>query len=424
MKKLGILIAMLFFAGTQFVMAQQQTSPPPPPPQQTNPVREYIQKDILPVVKQEHNKFINALTSSEKQELTKIQDEFKNLRPGPGMRGAYHPKMMNNRAKVQDLMDQAKKIADAHPKAADAYKEAIESKKVAWTKAIQEIREKNAMGYGRRRNAKKTPFIIERVSNPAFGLLFDGRNFPMHMRPGMRPGGRPGMGYGKYGHRGMYSHQMAMGMRGNYGRMGRGAGYMAMQNPEVKAKVLAYAKENIFPVVSKERKAFDKYLSGSEKRVIEKARLKLAEIHKEMLAKFHQGVRPFRGQPDSARLALRVQRDELMLPVKQIVLRHYGELETVVGKIRQDFLGWGRGMRMAVARDQSAGRGMGMGTRGYGMRSGRRSKGFNGRSSGMRHRGMGFFGPVKFLLYNPANPEASFPMMFQTRDMSEPASMK
>jgi len=37
---------------------------------------------------------------------------------------------------------------------------------------------------------------------------------------------------------------------------------------------------------------------------------------------------------------------------------------------------------------------------------------------------MGFFGPVKFLLYNPSNPEASFPMMFQTRDLSEPTSMK
>lgn len=434
MKKLGILIAMLFFAGTQFVMAQQQTSPPPPPPQQTNPVWEYVQKDILPVVKQEHYKFINALTSSEKQELTKILDEFKNLRPGPGMRGAYHPKMMNNRAKVQDLMDQAKKIADAHPKAADAYKEAIEGKKAAWTKAIQEIREKNAMGYGRGMNANKTPFIIERVSDPAFGLLFDGSNFPMHMRPGMRPGGGPGMGYGNYGPRGMCRHQMAMGMRGNYGRMGRGMGHyqqgmgrgycnyygygnfgrkgrfskgmhpgmMRAMNPELKKELKAFAEKNIFPVLNKERTAFDKELKSSEKRDIENARKNITAIRAQMKKYWQDTTRvPGRRINDSARMAMRLELQKNMLVVREIALKHYSELHASLNNLKEYLPKWKAEMHKIMfneMKNKGCECPMGMG-RGY------------GKMMPPRHRGMmafnhrrGMFSGVRFLLYDTANP--------------------
>ena len=189
MKKFGMLIVVLIFAGTQMVMAQQQTPPQPQQPQKVTPVREYIQKNVVPVVKQEQGKFITALTLSEKQELAKIQKEFKDLRPenigrGQGMRGNFNPGMMqNHRTEVQNLLDQVKKITDAHPKAAAAYKDAIEAMKEKWTKDIDAIREKNAMGYGRGMNRNNmAPFILDRLSDPAFGLMFNGEFFQMGMR--------------------------------------------------------------------------------------------------------------------------------------------------------------------------------------------------------------------------------------------------
>ncbi len=446
MKKFAILFVMLFFAGTQFVMAQQQTQPPPPPqqPQQMNPVREYIRKNILPVVKQEHGKFINALTSSEKQELTKIQNEFKNLRPGPGMRGADRPQMKNTRAKVQELMEQTKKIADAHPKAATAYQEAIEAKKAVWTKAIQEIREKNAMGYGLGMNANKTPFIIERVSDPAFGLLFDGKIFPMHMRPGMRPGGRPGMGPGRtpgmrngnYSHRGMYKNQMAMGMRCNYGRTSRGMGYyhqmgrgyctcygnfgrngrfskgmmhpgmMQAMDPEIKKELKAFAEKNIFPVLNKERAAFDKELKSSEKRDIENARKNIAAVRAQMKKYWQDTTRvPGRRVNDSARMAMRLELQKNMLVVREIALKHYSELHASLNNLKEYLPKWKAEMHKIMfneMKNKGYGCPMGMG-RGYGKMMPPR----HGRMMAFNHR-RGMFGGVRFLLYDPANPGNTF----------------
>lgn len=434
-----MLIALLLFAGTATVMAQQQTPPPPQQTQQMGPVREYIQKDILPVVKQEHAKFINALTSSEKEELAKIQDEFKNLKPGPGMRGTYHPQMMNNRAKVQELLEQAKKIADAHPKAATDYKEAIEAKKVAWAKAIQEIREKNSMGYGRGMNSNRTPFILDRLSDPAFGLLFNGENFPMNMRPGMRPGG-PGMGRGNFGFRGMHNRQMAMGMRCNYNRMGRNMGYrqawmdrgycnysgyrnfegygrfsggwrpgmMRAMNPEVKKELKAFAEKNIFPVLNKERSAFDKVLKNSEKRDIENARTNINTIKAEM-KKHWQEMKKSQGQKlsDSARMAMRLDLQKNMLVVREVALKHYSELRATMDNLKQYLPKWKEGMHDIISKNMSnKGFRHPMGRPGYGMMHHPKGRMMDFHR---KHRKMN--AAVRFLLYDPAHPEEHlFPM--------------
>jgi hypothetical protein len=244
---------------------------------------------------------------------------------------------------------------------------------------------------------------------------------------GMGMGNGPGNWSGRKGMRGQGMGCMqgprGRGQRGmGMMRSGRGAGYMTMQNPEVKAKMLAYAKENIFPVLNKERTAFDKNLTNSEKRAIDKARKERAGIQKEMQEYFAKGVRPMRGQPDSARLALRLKMSETMIPVKQIALKHFSELESVVGKVRQGFIGWRAGMRQAVVQDLPAGygrgNGQGMGPCGKGMMGNRQGRrGFHGRT-GMRAGGMGMFGPVKFLMYDPANPENSLPVMMQDQNVT------
>lgn len=448
MKKFGMLIVVLIFAGTQMVMAQQQTPPQPQQPQKLAPVREYIQKNVVPVIKQEQGKFIDALTPSEKQELTKIQEEFKdlrpgNMRPGTGMRGNYNPGMMqNHRADVQNLLDQVKKIADAHPKAATAYKNAIEAMKDKWANDIKSIRDKNAIGYGRGMNQNnRTPFILDRLSDPAFGLMFNGELFPMGMRPDMGsrmgPGTGRGMGYGNSGRRGTFNGPMARGMRCDYGRMGRnmqgrhlgmdhgfGPGcygcngmsgrynmqgnygeMMRAMNPEVKKDLLAYAEKNIFPVLNKERNAFDKELKNSEKRDIEVARKNILDIKTQMKKYWeNKSVQPGQRMGDSTRLALRLELEKNMIMLREIVLNHYTQLHASLDNMKQYLPEWKTGMHHIVFQNtKDFDRPMGQG---YG-----RMMRPNGRMMASHGKQRMMSPGVRFLLYDPAHPgEHFFPL--------------
>jgi cytochrome c556 len=445
MKKLGMLIVVLIFAGTQFVMAQPQTPQSPMQPQQMSPVREYIQKNVLPMVKQEQSKFIAALSSSEKEELTKIHEKFTDLRPGPmGAQGAgmgrnfNRPMMQNNRAEVHDLLAEVKKIADAHPKAAAAYKKAIEAMGAKWAKDIQSIREKNARGYGRGMNRNnRTPLILDRISDPAFGLMFNGELFPMGMRSDMGPGTRPGvgrgMGYGNYGRKGTFNGPMYGGMMCRYSRMGGNMGYrqmgrnnfrgscygcdemygrfpmhrnsgrmMGAMKPEVKKALLAYAQKDVFPVVNKEREAFDKVLKSSEKRDIENVRKNMADIRAQM-KKYWADKPAGPGRGDSTRLALRVQMEKNRIVLDEIVLNHFTELHASLDNLKAYFPKWREGVRHVIFQNMKDGnyrRHMGAG---YGrmMRPGGRMTGFAGNHKAMTPG-------MRFLLYDPANPAEHF----------------
>lgn len=434
MKKLGMLIVVLIFAGTQFVMAQPQNPQPPQQPQQVSPVRDYIQKNVLPVVKQAQSKFIAALSPAEKEELTKIQEKLKDLRPGPmGAPGAgmgNRPMMQNHRGEMRNLMDQVKKIADAHPKAAEVYKEAIDANKAKWTKDIQAIREKNAMGYGRNGN-NRNPFILDRLSDPAFGLMFNGNLFPMGMKPGMGPGMRPGggrgMGNGNFGRNGAFNGQMGgrmggnmgycqtgmvrnFGSRGFYGhgmynrQMQRRPGMMMRaMNPEVKKALLAYAQKNIFPELNKQREAFDKVLKNSEKKDIENVRKNIADLRAQ---RENNWKNRSNGQPrpgDSVRLAHRVQMEKNLLVLNEIVLNHFSELHASLKNLREDMPKWREEMHQIAFQNMKEGNfGRPMGS-GYGRMMAQR-----GRMMGF-HRNHKIMTPgMRFLLYDPAHPGEHF----------------
>lgn len=447
MKKFGMLIVMLIFAGTPFVKAQQQITAPSQPMQKMAPVREYIQKNVLPVIKQERAKLIAVLTPAEKKELAGIQEKLGTfrqgyMRTGPGMRGNFNrPMMGNHRPQMFDLMTRVKKIVDAHPKAAEAYKSAIEAEKAKWMKDIAVIRAKNNQGYGRGMNYNNgSHFIFDRLSNPAFALLFNGKHFPMEERSGMVRGMRPGMGYGNF-QPGRMNGPMAMGMRCPYGRMGmnmeyrsqwmgRGQGHyrgygnfrgygrhmkyrhpgmmLKAMNPEVKKEMLAYAQKNIFPALNKERDAFDKVLKSSEKRDIENARKNITGIKAQMKKQWQemkkgQGQRP----SDSARLAMRLELEKNTLVVREIALRHYSELSATLNDLKQYLPEWKEGIRHILFQNmRKNGFRHPMGRPGFGRMMHQRG----GMMRFHRKRGMMTSG-VHFLLYDPAHPgEHLFPV--------------
>lgn len=442
MKRFGMLLVMLIFAGTPFVTAQQQATPPAQQPQKMTPVREYIQKNVLPVVKQEREKLISAFTPAEKKELTTIQEELKtfrheNMKPGAGMRGNFSRPMTGGpQPQMVHLIAQLKKIVDAHPKAAAAYKEAIEARKAKWSKDILALRAKNNKGYGQgMQHDNRSHFMFDRLSDPAFALLFHGTQFPMGMRPEMGPGMRQGTGYGHDDPRGM-NRPMAMQMRCPYKRMGRnmryhshGRGYgygrfggnrgfgmnrgfrgkwhpmMRSMTPEVKKALLAYAQKNVFPVLNKERDAFNNVLKNSEKRDIENARKNISGIRAEM-KKHRQEMKKGNGQKwnDSTRMAVRLNLEKNMLVVREIALNHHSELQASLNNLKQYLPKWKEGMRHIMFQN--------MGEKGFHHPMGRPGYGrmMPHRGGMMRfhrkHRWMST--GVRFLLYDPAHPGEQF----------------
>ena len=437
MKKFGMLIVVLIFAGTQMVMAQQQTPPPQQQPQKMAPVRDYIQKNVLPFVTKEQAKFVSALTPEESQQLTKIKQELQDLKPTmkdrePGRNWNNNREgMQGHRTMVQNLMDQVKIIVNAHPTEAAAYKSAIDGMKTKWAADIKAIRDKNGMGNGyEMKNGNRNHFSpFERLSNPAFGLLFNADHFSEfgmgshhfgnrnmnHRQMGMNNYGRM-QGNCAYQHQGMmgcncqqgnFGGNRGYGMQGRFHGQGRPGMMRKSMNPEVKKELLAYAQKNIFPVLNKERDAFDSQLKNSEKLDIETARKNIADIRTEM-KNYWKNNPDQRGQRigDSARLAMRVNLEKNMLVLNEIVLNHYSQLHASLNNLKQYVPEWKEGIRHTIfqsMKNNQGGNPMGMG---YG--NGRMMHHSQGRKPGFNRKHNKISPAVRFLLYDSSNPGAQF----------------
>lgn len=399
MKKLGILILVLVISGAGMVMAQQQQ------PQNKEPVRQYIQKNVLPVIKQEQGIFINSFSNKEKQKLAEIKSELKTFRAQgqkvhSGMKGNFNPQIMQARKKAYNaIMAKVKILIAAHPKASAAYKTAIEAQETKWEQDIRAIRNKNMNFRGHRqgmgRNQQNTPFMLNRMSNPAFGLLVDVNNFQMNGRMMMRfcTNWRRDMhrqNMGMWGYRsGMNGRMYAYRERMNRER--RHYMMMELRNPAVRKKILVYARKNIFPVLSQERIAFDNMLRNSEKRDIEVVRKRLAEVRLQ-LQHLRKNKGMSRGQVinDSTRMALRLEIQKSLITVQQIALRHYSELQAYLKKININRPKWKAGIH---------------GILGQNMKGNNRGE----REAFMKSRKL-FSSGVRFLLYDPAHPDENMIM--------------
>ncbi len=381
MKKLGLMILVLLFTGMGMVNAQQPQTP-------RKPMQQYVRTEILPVVKTEQAKLIQALTAQEKQELTKIKAEMKTFRAQgkqirESMNGNFNQQVWDTRKAALDAIKvKADKLVAAHPKAARAYKEAVDKVLAQIPQRPMGVRggqrPMRANGMSRLPKEKR----INRLSDPAFALLMDTENMGVNGR-GMNPNnGNRGLRHG-----GMRGQQAMRRQRMMNHRAGMQAGLRVMRNPEVRAKIEAYAKENIFPVLSKERKAFDSQLNNKEKKQIAAAR-KQWEARRALMQKRMQDPNfvPGQGMNDSTRLAMRLEMEKTMLPVREIALRHYTELKSVLTQIKGQSQQWRADIRDMV-RPQNQG-----------------PRPMNRRMANKPRRN----GAILFLMYNPANPQLPF----------------
>jgi len=95
---------------------------------------------------------------------------------------------------------------------------------------------------------------------------------------------------------------------------------------------------------------------------------------------------PGQGMNDSSRLSMRLEMEKTMLPVREIALRHYTELKSVLTQIKGQSQQWRADVR-GLVRPQNQG-----------------PKPMNRKMANKPRRN----GAILFLMYNPANPQLPF----------------
>ncbi len=326
MKKLGIMILALLFAGMGMVNAQQ-------PQQRKAQMKAYFQKTVLPFVEQQQAKFEKALSTSEKKTLEAVRQEFAAFRKqGAQIRESMHENpnrqiWASRKAAFDAIVAKARKLTDAHPQEAEVYKKAIETEIIKWKAEMQGMfsGEGSLTGRGHGLGNRHQP-MFQKLSNPVLGLLMDGNQM-----------------------NGMMMHRAMKCNRRMHRKGGRNHGMMAMRNPEIRAKVKTYADENIFPVISKEREAFDNMLSKKEKKIIANARQQM-QARKAKIQQMRDNGRM--AMNDSSRLAMRQQMDKNRIALRQIVLDHYGELQKKLAYIRLQIPQWRQNIHNIVMQNR------------------------------------------------------------------------
>jgi len=386
-----MMIMVLLFAGMGVVNAQQQQKA-------KGPMTLYIQENVVPTVKKEQAKFIKALSDKERQQLEQMKGELKAFHIQgkeirKSMKGHFNQELWKNHKKSLDAIKaNAEKLVANHPKAAAAYEAAIQTARAQWMKDMQALRHKRMQAAdGMKRmhpNVGNQHPLFARLGDPAFGLLMDANHFHMKdmwMRGSQHhPGEMNRQCKAKSemrGHQGMHGRQ---GMRGQIMMNRRPA-----MSPVIREKVMAYAKKNIFPVISKERMAFDTKLSNNEKRQIEKARKEI-KAHADLMKEYHNKPKHASAERmnDSTRLALRIEHQKNMLPIEEIALKHYGEIQNYINKIKGQSQQWRDDIRSLVIPDNQ--------------RPPVMQRRAGAKNEFMKNK------TVRFLLFDPANPQLPF----------------
>jgi hypothetical protein len=256
---------------------------------------------------------------------------------------------------MQPFFEEANAIADAHPKEKEHFQKTMDDNKDKWISDIAAIREKAAAGNGRGRSGQSGP-MFDHFSDPGWLLLWDidRKNFQQMARMGKGPG-MHGHGMGRGNGQGRHGMGNCEGGRQGGGMgMKNGMGPNQNMNPELKAEIREYARQNIIPVIAKERKAFDKNLNDTEKEQIALAqgkrkarRIMFNEWYKS--ENFEPGAR--RDDPNFDMMREDMQKS--MQEVKSIAAAHSSEIEKAMGDIRSYARVWASEIRAIADKYQT-----------------------------------------------------------------------
>ncbi len=330
MKKFRLLIMMvLLMAGGMGIATAQQGQ------QTTPPMRGYFQQTVLPFVKQQQAQLEQALTASEKAQLQKIREEVKNFRAqGAQMRkamnGHFNQQVFDSRkAQWNAIVAKARQLVQAHPAAAEAYRRAMQTEMAKWKARMQALNGGKPMGRSQNMKGKNGHPFMERLADPAFGLLMETQNMGkmmMHARKKMQ---EKSMGRKSAGSGGIHPQRPFM---------------MAMRNPAVRAKIMEYREKNILPVIRAQREAFDHVLSKKERKILDAARADMKAQREKMMSMRQSGNRP----GDSARMVMQQQMDKDRIAVRKIMLDHYSALQKAMAPIKEKMPQWRTDIRKIV----------------------------------------------------------------------------
>lgn len=255
-------------------------------------VKQYIDDNVFPLIEKQQTEYYNALSDSEKTELSNIKENN------------YHP-----RAEVA-------KIADAYPNLNASYKKVIDKNMPIWIADIMAIHEKNDT---EPMHSKDGNIGIERfftrMSNPEWLLLWDSDNPRMMNSKGSK------------------SKKNVKKSRSVSGKRN--------VNPELRAEIKTYTIENVLPVIAQERRDFDKVLSADEKKVIETARQKI-EVRKIMFNSWYESEDFEAGKraKDPNFDSMRTDMQNSMTEVREIALTHNDEIREAMVKIKSNKDKW------------------------------------------------------------------------------------
>lgn len=388
MKKLGIAILLMIFGGLNLTIAQKGNTE----------VRQYFEKEIQPVLETEQQNFYKALTTEELVRINELKAKTNTQMSGnqKGKNGSQKDgKQSHGKRYPKASIDEAKKIADAHPKEMKHFQKEIDKNMEKWMEDITAIRSKESQKGGKGNSGKEFP-MFDHLSDPSWLLLWDKDRKSMREQQNGK-GRHQGDGRHAKGNCNGKEQGQGMGMKG--GGMQNGLGPNQNVNPELRAEIRDYAQENIIPVIAKERMAFDSYLSVAEKEQIALAqgkrkarRIMFKEWYKS--EDFEPGAR--RDDPNFDNMREDMQKS--MAEIRAIAKTHEGEIEEALDDIRIYSDTWEREMRVIADK-------------------------YNGQNQG-KHQSQSrqlqqMLNPIHFLLFNPDELESTALFDMDRKDMLE-----
>ncbi len=304
-KRVLIIIAALIFANANSIFAQQNSQQRP-----YMQIRQYINQNVVPFIKTQKEFLTSSLTDNEKEILKEIENDLATFRKQgkqirESMKGNYNQSMADLRKKSFDkIIARADSLLANHPDAVSAYKKAYLSEKDKWEKEMA-----NMIPYGKQKPFITKRGIISHLENPSYTLLWNGNTAFMN---------RDGKNMHRPAKTNMKSKALPI---------------------EIREKIRKYAETNIVPVIEKEQKEFEKTLSKKELKKIEEARKLIASRKENMpFMNFDKMSKP--EVNDSLRLAMQIEMQKAILPVREIALKHYSALEQHITTIKENFPKW------------------------------------------------------------------------------------